>query len=474
MTAEKLWAGRFSSRTDKAVEAFTASIQFDSRLFHYDIMGSIAHCRMLEKQKIIPVKDARRIIKALKEIEKEIERGEACFGPEHEDIHMFIESRLIEKVGPAGGKLHTARSRNDQVALDTRLFLRDTVIDIASLICRLQSVILDVSEKHLEVIMPGFTHLQHAQPVLFSHHMMAYFEMFKRDRERMLSCFGRVNVMPLGAGALAGTPYDTDRHYVAKLLGFPSVTANSMDSVSDRDFIIEFCSNASMIMMHLSRFCEELILWASPEFQFVEISDDFCTGSSIMPQKKNPDVPEIIRGKTGRVYGNLVASLTMMKALPLTYNRDLQEDKEALFDTVDVTVQCLNIFAMMLEKTEVKRDKMAMASETGFLTATDLADYLVRKGLPFRSAHKVAGRIVSRCLETGRNLWDIPVEELKTFSPEITEDVTGCLSLQASINNRKVVGATGRRPVKAALAKAKRDLARAGITIDRLRQSIKV
>jgi len=473
MATKKLWAGRFSNSTDRQVELFTASIMFDSILFRYDIQGSIAHCRMLEKQKIIPKKDASRIIKALREIEKEIEKGKTDMGSEHEDIHMFIESRLIDKVGPVGGKLHTARSRNDQVALDTRLFLRDAVIDMLQLICRLQSGIVEMAGKHLGLFMPGFTHLQHAQPVLFSHHLMAYYEMFKRDRQRMLDCFDRINIMPLGAGALAGTPYNVDRTYVANQLGFAAVTENSMDAVSDRDYLIEFCSNSSMIMMHLSRFCEELILWVSSEFQFVEISDDFCTGSSIMPQKKNPDVPELIRGKTGRVYGSLLSLLTIMKSLPLAYNRDLQEDKVALFDTVDVVGQSLNIFALMLEKIKVNKNKMEHAAEAGFITATDLADYLVCKGIPFRSAHEIVGRIVSCCIKTGRNLWDVPVDELKAFSSCIGDDVIDCLAIQASIDSRKTMGATGRQPVKKALARAKKDLVKADKTIERLRQVVR-
>ncbi len=324
MAAEKLWAGRFSRQTDAAVEEFTASISLDQLLYKYDIRGSIAHCRMLSRQKIIPAIESRTIIKALKEIEKEIEHGELALGPEHEDIHMLIESRLIEKVGPAGGKLHTARSRNDQVALDVSLFLRDAIVDTVCLVNRLQGELILMAEKHIDLFLPGFTHLQHAQPVLFSHHLMAYCEMFRRDRCRMESCYDRVNVMPLGAGALAGTPYPVDRQYVADLLDYPAVTENSIDSVSDRDTLIEFCSASAIILMHLSRFCEELILWSSSEFQFIEISDTFCTGSSIMPQKKNPDVPELIRGKTGRVYGNLISLLTIMKSLPLAYNRDLQ------------------------------------------------------------------------------------------------------------------------------------------------------
>ena len=458
MGNKKLWSGRFSKETDAAVEEFTASISFDSLLYKYDIQGSIAHCRMLSKQKIIPAGDARIIIKALKEIEKEIAEGKLALSVKFEDIHMLIESRLIEKVGSVGGKLHTARSRNDQIALDVSLYLRDTITGTVLLLDRVQRALIKMAEKHIDVIVPGFTHLQHAQPILFSHHLMAYYEMFKRDSERMKSCYSRADRMPLGAGALAGTPYPVDRKYVADILGYASVTDNSMDTVSDRDTLIEFCSSSAIIMMHLSRFCEELILWSSSEFQFIEISDSFCTGSSIMPQKKNPDVPELIRGKTGRVYGNLMSLLTLMKSLPLAYNRDLQEDKIALFDAVETTGKCLNIFALMLPEIKVNHQKMAEAARSGFLTATDLADYLAAKSVPFRMAHETAGRIVSYCIKNNKNLSELSIEELRGFSTEFKRDILGQLSIESSVNSRKCAGGTGKQAVKKAIAKAKRSM----------------
>jgi len=458
MGAKKPWSGRFSGKTDTLVEAFTASVSFDHILYPYDIMGSIAHCRMLAKQHIITKKDAGIIIRALREIDKEIQRGEVALSPECEDIHMLIESRLIEKTGPVGGKLHTARSRNDQVALDVSLYLRDTIHNAVHLLGGLQEALLTMAEKHIDVFLPGFTHLQHAQPVLLSHHLMAYFEMFSRDRERLESCYSRADRMPLGSGALAGTPHPIDRQYVAELLGYPAVTNNSMDAVSDRDTLIEFCSCSAMLMMHLSRFCEELIMWSSPEFQFIEISDAFCTGSSIMPQKKNPDVPELIRGKTGRVYGNLTALLTLMKSLPLAYNRDLQEDKEALFDTADTVQQCLAVFSRMLGEITVNREKMARAAGAGFLTATDLADYLVGKRIPFRQAHEIVGRIVSLCEREQKQLQDLALDDLRGFSDAFEDDALACLDISSSIDTRTCAGATGTRAVQRALRKARKDL----------------
>jgi argininosuccinate lyase len=458
MGTKKPWGGRFHKETDTTVELFTSSLSFDRRLYKHDIAGSIAHCRMLAKQKIITVKDSRIIVRGLKEIEQEIERGDLAFAAEFEDIHMLIESRLIEKVGSVGGKLHTARSRNDQVALDMSLFLRDVIVSVVHLIDRVQHALLSLADKHRDVLMPGFTHLQHAQPVLFSHHMMAYFEMFKRDRQRMEDCFARTNRMPLGAGAMAGTPHPVDREYVAQLLGYPAVTANSMDSVSDRDTFIEFCSNAAIIMMHLSRFCEELIVWSSAEFQFVEISDSFCTGSSIMPQKKNPDVAELIRGKTGRTYGNLVSLLTIMKSLPLAYNRDLQEDKEALFDTVDTLEQSLGIFSLLLPELKINARKMYQAAQEGFLTATDLADYLVEKGVPFRTAHEVVGSIVAFCIREKKDLTELSLDDLRRFSPVFDNKALQCVTLEASINSRKSTGGTGGQQVKKAIRKARGEL----------------
>lgn len=438
-----------------AVEEFTASISFDRRLYKYDIQGSIAHCRMLSKQKIISAGESQSIIKALKEIEKEIEHDELELSPELEDIHMLIESRLIAKIGPVGGKLHTARSRNDQIALDISLFLRDAIVETVVRIDKVQEVLLKLAEKHIDVFMPGFTHLQHAQPVLLAHHLMAYFEMLHRDRDRMESCYGRADRMPLGAAALAGTPYPIDREYLASILGYPSVTANSMDTVSDRDSLVEFCSSSAVIMMHLSRLCEELILWSSSEFRFIEFSDSFCTGSSIMPQKKNPDIPELIRAKTGRVYGNLISLLTILKALPLAYNRDLQEDKVALFDTVETTHQCLHISALMLAELKVNRQKMAAATRSGFLTATDLADYLAGKGVPFRTAHEVVGRIVAYCVDENKDLWDLSFAELQKFSADIGRDALKYLTIEASINSRTCTGGTAKQTVKRAMRKAR-------------------
>jgi len=382
--ASKPWSGRFTEKTDKLVEEFNASISFDKRLYKHDIMGSITHARMLAKVGILTKKEVDKIISGLKAIEKEIVAGKFRFTPDLEDIHMAIEKRLIEKIGPVGGKLHTARSRNDQVALDVRLYLRDEIKEIQSLIRDLQKALVNVAKKNLDCIMPGYTHLQRAQPILFSHHLLAYYEMLKRDHERIADCLTRVNVMPLGAGALAGSPYPLDRDFVAKELGFAKPTDNSLDSVSDRDFCIEFCGAASILMMHLSRLSEEFILWSSQEFGFIELSDAFSTGSSIMPQKKNPDVPELVRGKTGRVYGNLLSLLTTMKALPLAYNKDMQEDKEALFDTVDTVKDCLKVFSPMLTTMKINKKKMLNATKQGFLTATDAADYLVKKGVPFQ------------------------------------------------------------------------------------------
>ena len=458
MKTKKPWSGRFQEATDALVESFTSSIQFDHVLYKYDIRGSIAHCRMLKKQKIIAPAEADRIIAGLKEIAQEIAQGKLPFTSRLEDVHMHIESRLIKKIGPAGGRLHTARSRNDQVALDVSLYLKDAVIDIVRLLDRLQETLLTLAESYIAVIMPGFTHLQHAQPLLFSHHLMAYYEMFTRDRERMESCFARVNRMPLGAAALAGTPYPIDREYVAQLLGYPRVTANSIDSVSDRDTLIEFCSAGAIIMMHLSRFCEELIIWSSPEFRFVELTDAFCTGSSIMPQKKNPDVAELVRGKTGRVYGNLVALLTIMKALPLSYNRDLQEDKEALFDTVATVKGCLAVFSALLQNVSINEQQMRKAAHQGFTTATDLADYLAAHGIPFRDAHEITGRVVASCIRDGKTLEALTLAELRKFSPAIEADALAQVTVEHSINSRRATGGTARQTVAKAIKQARAEL----------------
>ncbi len=438
----KPWSGRFTQATNRLVEEFTASINYDWRLYPYDIAGSMIHARMLAKQGIIQKKEADRIIRGLEEILKEIVEGTFEFKIELEDIHMNIESRLIEKVGPVGGKLHTARSRNDQVALDIRMYLRDEIADIHKSITVLQKVIVDAADENRDVVLPGYTHLQRAQPVLFGHHLLAYYEMFERDRGRLEDCFRRVNVMPLGAGALAGTVLPIDRKFVARELGFGSVSENSMDAVSDRDFAIEFVSACAQIMMHLSRLSEELVLWSSSEFGFITIDDAFTTGSSIMPQKKNPDVAELTRGKTGRVYGSLMALLTLMKGLPLAYNRDMQEDKEPLFDAGDTVSSALSVFTEMLKSISVHKETMRRAAEDGFITATDLADYLVRKGMPFREAHEIVGRSVLRAIELGCGLSTMPLVEYQQFSPLIGENVYDALSVEASVNRRRSYGGT--------------------------------
>ncbi len=452
---EKLWGGRFSQPTDKFVEEFTASIQFDQRLYRYDIQGSIAHCRMLAKQGIIAQEEADTIITGLREILAEIEHGEFEFSIAREDIHMNVEARLIEKVGPVGGKLHTARSRNDQVAVDERLYLRDEVDAIRAALTALQKALLGQAEGNLDVIMPGYTHLQTAQPILFSHHLLAYVEMFARDAGRLKDLRARLNVLPLGAGALAGTTFPIDREWVARELGFDGVTRNSLDSVSDRDFAIEFCSFAALLMMHLSRLAEELVLWSSADFAFIDLSDGFCTGSSIMPQKKNPDVPELVRGKTGRVYGNLIALLTLMKSLPLAYNKDMQEDKEPLFDTIDTVRGSLKVFAEMIAQMTVNATRMRTAAARGFSTATDVADYLVRKGLPFRQAHEVVGKTVRYCIETGKDIPELTLDEFRQFSKKIEADIFAAVTLEASVNARKATGGTARLAVEQEIARAR-------------------
>jgi argininosuccinate lyase len=448
MTKDKLWGGRFTQPTDKFVEEFTASIDFDKRLYHQDIRGSIAHARMLGKQKIIPMADVERIIHGLQEILRQIEAGEFDFSVSLEDIHMNIESRLSAKIGEGGKRLHTGRSRNDQVALDIRLYLRDELVEISAYLDLLIDSLLYQAEANLGVIMPGYTHLQTAQPILFSHHMLAYVEMFKRDKGRMEDCLRRMNVMPLGAGALAGTTFPIDREHVAELLDFPEVTRNSLDSVSDRDFALEFLSAAAIVMMHLSRFSEELILWSTSEFKFIELSDGFCTGSSIMPQKKNPDVPELVRGKTGRVYGNLMALLTVMKSLPLAYNKDMQEDKEPLFDTIDTIKGSLKIFADMIREMRVNAETMRSAAAKGFSTATDVADYLVRKGMPFRDAHEVVGKSVAYCIAGKKDLPELSIEEWRSFSDKIDSDIYDAITLEASVNARQATGGTALERVK--------------------------
>ena len=444
MPKDKLWGGRFTQPTDKFVEEFTASIQYDKRLYHQDIRGSVAHARMLGKQGIIPLEDVEQIVHGLQAILEQIEAGKFDFSISLEDIHMNIEARLSAAIGEAGKRLHTGRSRNDQVALDIRLYLRDEIIEITTYIDLLIDALLTQAEDNIDTLMPGFTHLQSAQPILFAHHLMAYIEMFKRDKERLEDCFKRVDVLPLGAGALAGTTFPIDREYVAEQLKFHAITRNSLDSVSDRDFALEFLADASILMMHLSRFSEELILWSTAAFQFIELSDGFCTGSSIMPQKKNPDVPELVRGKTGRVYGNLMALLTTMKGLPLAYNKDMQEDKEPLFDTIDTVKGSLKIFAEMIREMRVNVGAMRKAAGQGFSTATDVADYLVRKGLPFRDAHEVVGKAVAYCVEKGMDITGLSLAEWHIFSAKIDIDIFDCITVEASVNARNIQGGTAR------------------------------
>ncbi len=455
MAQDKLWGGRFTQPTDKFVEEFTASIEFDKRLYHQDIRGSVAHARMLGRQGIIPQEDVDKIVHGLVGILQQIEAGQFDFSVGLEDIHMNIEARLSQKIGEAGKRLHTGRSRNDQVALDIRLYLRDEIVEINMYLDMLIDALLEQAEKNLAVVMPGFTHLQSAQPILFSHHLLAYVEMFKRDKGRMDDCLKRVNVLPLGAGALAGTTFPIDREYVAEQLDFPAVTRNSLDSVSDRDFALEFMSASSILMMHLSRLSEELIIWSTSAFRFIDLSDGFCTGSSIMPQKKNPDVPELVRGKTGRVYGNLMALLTVMKALPLAYNKDMQEDKEPLFDTIDTVKGSLKIFADMIREMRVNADMMAKAAGQGFSTATDVADYLVRKGLPFRDAHEAVGKAVAYCVENEMNLEELSLAEWQLFSPYFQEDIFGFITVEASVNARNIIGGTARNRVEAEIRRCR-------------------
>ena len=448
MSQDKMWGGRFTQPTDKFVEEFTASIEFDKRLYHQDIRGSVAHARMLGRQGIIPQQDVEQIVHGLKDILEQIEAGQFDFSVGLEDIHMNIEARLSQKIGEAGKRLHTGRSRNDQVALDIRLYLRDEIVEITAYLEMLIDSLLDQAEKNLEVVMPGFTHLQSAQPILLSHHLLAYVEMFKRDKGRMEDCFKRVNVLPLGAGALAGTTFPIDREYVAEQLDFPAVTRNSLDSVSDRDFALEFMAASSILMMHLSRLSEELIIWSTSAFRFVDLSDGFCTGSSIMPQKKNPDVPELVRGKTGRVYGNLMALLTVMKALPLAYNKDMQEDKEPLFDTIDTVKGSLKIFADMIREMRINAASMGRAAGQGFSTATDVADYLVRKGLPFRDAHEAVGKSVAYCVENDMDITELSLAEWQLFSPHFSDDIFSAITVKASINARDVIGGTASNRVE--------------------------
>lgn len=456
---DKPWAGRFNEPTDAFVEAFTASVDFDRRLYRYDIQGSIAHATMLARQGILTAADRDAIVAGLTRIRARIEAGEFEWSIPLEDVHMNLEAALVADLGDTGKKLHTGRSRNDQVATDVRLYLRAEIATIRAGIERLQNAILEVAEREAASVMPGFTHLQVAQPITFGHHMMAWFEMLQRDRERLADCRRRVEILPLGAAALAGTTYPIDRHYTAELLGFARPAENSLDAVSDRDFIIEFTAAAAILMMHLSRCAEELILWSSAQFGFVELSDAFCTGSSIMPQKKNPDVPELVRGKAGRIFGHLMGLLTLMKGQPLAYNKDNQEDKEPLFDTVDNLKGSLKVFAELLGALKCNPQRMRAAARQGFATATDLADYLVRKGIPFRDAHEIVGQAVALGIREKKDLSELPLEKLRRFSPEIAEDVFPVLTLDGSVAARDHLGGTAPTQVRAAIRRARERLA---------------
>ncbi len=443
----KLWGGRFTKQTNELVDEYTASISFDQKLAKYDILGSLAHVEMLEKCNILSTEESNQVKVGLKTVWKKILGNEVNFSIQDEDIHMNIEKLLIDEIGPLGGKLHTARSRNDQVALDMRLYLRDNIITLIENIINVQKALIKQATDNIDTILPGYTHLQRAQPVRFAHHLMAYVFMFNRDIERLKDSFKRVNVSPLGAGALAGTTFSIDRHFVAEQLQFDGVTNNSLDAVSDRDFVVEFLSNASLIMMHLSRLCEELIFWSSAEFQFVELDDAFCTGSSMMPQKKNPDVAELVRGKTGRVYGHLIGLLTTLKGLPLAYNKDMQEDKEGMFDTVDTMQGALMLFAPMIETMKVRKEKMYNAVKQDFSNATDLADYLVSKDIPFREAHTIVGKIVLYCIENEKYLLQLSIEEFQQFTPMIEEDIFEVLHPHAVVDARDVYGGTAKQRV---------------------------
>ena len=454
----KSWGGRFSEQTDEFVQAFTASVSFDQRMYKQDIEGSVAHAKMLEKSGVLSNEDLGAILEGLAQVQKEIENGEFEWSDALEDVHMNIEARLTAIIGDAGKRLHTGRSRNDQVATDIRLYLREQITIIINQIKQFQTGLLDLAEREASTIMPGFTHLQVAQPITFGHHMMAWFEMMKRDASRFADCLVRMNQSPLGSAALAGTSYPIDRHFTAKTLGFDAPTNNSLDAVSDRDFAIEFCAASSILMTHLSRMSEELVLWSSAQFDFIELPDRYCTGSSIMPQKKNPDVPELVRGKVGRVSGNLICLLTLMKSQPLAYNKDNQEDKEPLFDTIDTVQGSLRAFADMVPAITCKAENMLVSAKQGFSTATDLADYLVRKGLAFRDAHEVVGKAVAYGIENKKDLSEFSLEELQAFSVDIDNGVFDVLTLEGSVASRNHIGGTAPEQVLSAIKKAKSEL----------------
>ena len=453
---QKLWGGRFSKETDALVDDFNSSIHFDYKMYRQDIKGSMAHAEMLGKCGIIPEQDAALIVKTLGEILEDIQKGAVTFSVEAEDIHMNIETILIERIGEVGKRLHTGRSRNDQVALDLRMYLMDEITVLKQLLADLMKVLFHIAEQHQTSIMPGYTHLQKAQPITLAHHMLAYFEMFRRDYERLEDCFKRTNRMPLGSGALAGTTYPLDREFVARRLGFDEITRNSLDGVSDRDFAMELAFVLSVIMVHISRFSEEIILWNTGEFSFVEMDDAYSTGSSIMPQKKNPDVAELARGKSGRVFGDLMGLLTMMKGLPLAYNKDMQEDKEQIFDAVDTVKMTLKVFTKMIDTMKIKTDEMLSKSRLGFTNATDAADYLVKKGVPFRDAHSIIGRMVAYAIEHQKALDDFTMEEFQKFSPSIQPDIYDAISVQTCVKERDIPGAPG--DIKTALQEAERYL----------------
>jgi argininosuccinate lyase len=456
--AKKVWGGRFRDDLDEVVERFNASLPFDRRLYAQDIQGSIAHCRMLGKQGIISKEDASRMETALAEIKEEMDQGGKVLEEDYEDIHTLVEKRLIQKVGVLGEKLHTGRSRNDQVALDVRMFVREAIQKLVFLTKEIQGVLVGLAEKNIDIIAPGYTHLQRAQPILLSHHLLAYYEMMKRDRQRLLESLERVNVMPLGSAALAGSTFDLDRQMVANELGFDAISHNSMDAVSDRDFVLEFLSHAAVIMMHLSRLSEELVIWATKEFDFVALPDAFCTGSSIMPQKKNPDVPELIRGKTGRVYGHLIALLTTMKGLPLTYNKDMQEDKEPLFDAFDTVEGCLAVMTRLLRSVSFNKEVMRKAVDKGYLVATELADYLVKKGVTFRHAHETVGKMVSYAIGKDKELGQLTLEEMGRFSSQIEKDVYDWLDPSFGIKRKEIYGGTGPEMVRRSIERAREEL----------------
>ena len=451
----QLWGGRFTKQTDQLVFDFNASITFDKRLFYEDVTGSIVHATMLAKQGILTEEERKSIVEGLTGILEDVDDGTLAIDESQEDIHSFVEATLIDRIGDAGKKLHTGRSRNDQVALDMRLYTRTRVAETDGLLKKLLEVILDTMENNLDTYMPGFTHLQKAQPITLAHHYGAYFEMFKRDRQRLADIYKRMNYCPLGAGALAGTTYPLDREYTARLLRFEGPTLNSIDSVADRDYLIEFLSALSMIMMHLSRFSEEIIIWNSNEYQFVELDDAYSTGSSIMPQKKNPDIAELVRGKTGRVYGALMALLTTMKGLPLAYNKDMQEDKEMAFDAMDTAADCITLFTGMIQTMKFRKDRMAKSAMNGFTNATDAADYLVGKGVPFRDAHGIIGRLVLYCIEKDTSIDALSLEELRSISDKFDEDIYDAISLKTCVEKRLTIGAPGEKMMKQVIEKNK-------------------